>query len=168
MKKLLLILGVFALLTSCQPTQNELSPEKRQEIADTIKKEFNNLMGKNQDFTVENFDRMQQAWVESDDKVWMENPALWLNMMTLMPDKESMEVWRPKPNSTRAATNYFIDEDYVAVISAECAVYVLKGTFTVTSKDGITTDPIPLSGSYVYVMRDGEWKMLHMHQSWED
>ena len=96
----------------------------------------------------------------------MNNPAIWLNMMTLYPTTERInEVWMPI-SDVRSATNYYVDEDYVAVISDECAVYVFKGTFTITDKEGDTTDPVPMSGSFVYVLRNNDWKVLHMHQSW--
>ncbi len=87
---------------------------------------------------------------------------------SVLPSKEKIdEVWRPIC-VVRSSTNYKIDEDYVAVISYECAVYVFKGFFTITSKEGHTTDPTPMSGSYVYVLRNDEWKILHTHQSWKN
>ena len=167
MKRLLIIISLVALICACQTTPKELTDEQRQEIATTIKKEFREIMLDNPDFTVENFEKILAKCVESDDKAWMGNPALWFNMMTLINDKEGMEIWRPKPTSTRAESNYYIDEEYVAVLSIESALYTFKGSFTTTSKEGITSDTIPMSGSYVYVLREGDWKMLHMHQSWK-
>jgi ketosteroid isomerase-like protein len=166
MKQLLLIIGLATIIFACQPMQNELTPEQRQDIANDIKQNFNDWTEKmgNPDYT---WDDSTSMWVESDDEAWMNNPALWLNMMTLYPTKENIdEVWGPI-GEVRSSTNYYIDEDYVAVISAECAVYVFKGSFTITNKEGNTIDPVPMSGSYVYVLRNDEWKMLHMHQSWK-
>ena len=167
MKRLLLIIGVVAMTCACQPTQKEMTPEQRQEVATIIKQDFSDMIEKmsNPGYDLDEF---LSTWVESDDEAWMNNPAFWLNMMTLLPTKEKIdEVWRPIIE-VRSSSNYKIDEDYVAVISAECAVYVFKGFYTITSKEGNTTDPTPMSGSYVYVLRNDEWKMLHMHQSWQN
>jgi len=165
--KLFLIFGLVVFVFACQPAKNqEMTTEQRQEIAKTIRKEVKDILTLQRDFTVENHEKLLLNWVESDDKAWMGNPALWFNMLYLYPDKESLESWRPTPTSTRTATNFYIDEDYVAVISPECALYTFKGSFTITNKNGETTEKTPNSGSFVYVLRNGEWKILHTHQSW--
>lgn len=166
MKNLLLIISLATIICACQPKQNELTPEQRQEIANVIKQNFNDMI-EMMCTPGANWDDFMTIWVESDDEAWINNPALWLNMMMLWPTKEKIdEVWEPI-SEVRSSTNYYIDEEYVAVISAECAVYVFKGSFTNTDKEGNTIDPIPMSGSYVYVLRNDEWKILHMHQSWK-
>lgn len=169
MKRLLLIMGLIALTWACQTTgEKEMTIEQRQEVANTIKQQFQKWTDLLKDHNQENFDKVMYDYVESNDEAWMDNPAFFLNMMTLLPTKEKIdEVFRPIIE-VRSSSNYKIDEDYVAVISAECAVYVFEGTFSITDKDGNTGDDIPMSGTYVYVLRNGEWKFLHTHQSWQD
>jgi len=166
MKHLLLFIGLATIICACQPKPNELTPEQRQDIANIVKQNFNDMietMGQPDAL----WDEGMAMWVENDDEAWMNNPALWLNMMTLWPTKEKIEeAWKPA-TEVRSSNNFYIDEEYVAVISAECAVYVCKGSFTITYKEGNTTEPTPMSGSYVYVLRNDEWKILHMHQSWK-
>ncbi|MBT3242722.1 MAG: SnoaL-like domain-containing protein [Bacteroidetes bacterium] len=165
MKKLTVILGVIILFCACQQTESEMTDEQRQEIASTITQHFKDLM--DQPSTDNWVDEFLSSWVENDDKAWLGKPALWLNLMTLYPDQDKIyEVWKPI-GEVRSSTDFTVDEDYVAVLSAESAVYVFKGSFTITYKEGTTTDPTPMSGSYVYVLRDGKWKTLHQHLSWK-
>ena len=46
MKRLLLIIGVVAMTCSCQPTQKEMTPEQRQEVATIIKQDFSDMIEK--------------------------------------------------------------------------------------------------------------------------
>ena len=167
MKKLLLILGVFALLASCQTKQNDITPEEQEEIAKIIR---SNVQFMVDSLTLNNqatFEKQLETWAETNDKAWVGEPAMWLNMMYLFPSKESIrETWDPSRVS-RQKTNMKIDEDYIAVLSRESALYVFKGVFSITDKDGITGVEIPMSGTYVFVLRDGEWKTIHNHQSWK-
>lgn len=166
--RVFMLLVLLAFVFSCQSNKKqEMTDEQRLEIAMTIKKDFKDMIVSYRDFTVENFEKSLLKWVESDDKAWLGKPAFWFNMISLLPDKESLEAWRPKPTSRRAATDFYIDEDYVAVISPECALYTFKGSFTTTNKNGKISEKIPMSGSYIYVLRNNVWKMLHMHQSWK-
>jgi hypothetical protein len=164
MKKLLTLLALLTLIFACD-VEEKITPEDREAIAAEIKTEFHNwinsMSGSQKEFDM-------SVWVESDDEAWMGKPALWFNMMTLFPDQEKIrEVWEPV-GETRSATNFKVDEEYVAVVSDDCAVYTFKGTFSITDIDGNTGPDIPMSGTYVYVERNDQWKMLHMHQSWKN
>lgn len=168
MKQLLLIMGLVAMTWACQTTgEKEMTIEQRQEVANTIKQQFQKLTDLWKNNNQENFEKWMYEWIESNDETWMNNPALWLNMLNLLPTKEAVyEAWKPGPDS-RSGSNFNIEKDYVAVLSPEHAVYVFEGTFSITDKDGNTGDDIPMSGTYVYVLRNGVWKLLHIHHSWK-
>jgi hypothetical protein len=53
---------------------------------------------------------------------------------------------------------------FVTVISAEAAVLAAQGTVTVTFSDGGTFTS-PFAVSMVFVLREGQWKVLHGHYS---
>ena len=169
MKQLLVIMGLIALTCACQPTgEKEMTIEERQEIAATIKQNFTETMALLQNNNQENFEKWMTTYVESNDEAWMKNPALWLQSLMLWSTKETIyDIWKPT-EGVRSGTNLNIEEDYVAVLSPENAVYVLKGTYSVIDKDGNTSDDYPVSGTYVYVLRNGEWKTLHIHLSYLD
>jgi uncharacterized protein (TIGR02246 family) len=56
------------------------------------------------------------------------------------------------------------EQTYVTVISPETALLTAQGTSTVTLSDGQTFSR-PFAVSTVYVLRDGQWKVLHGHYS---
>ncbi len=169
MKRLLLIMGLIVLTWACQTMdEKEMTIEERQEIASTIKQNFMEMMELFKNNNQENFEKWINAYVESNDEAWMKNPALWFQGLNLWSTKEAIyEVWKPKEGS-RSRTNLNFEEDYVAVLSPENAVYVFKGTYSIIDKDGNTSDDYPMSGTYVYVLRNGEWKILHTHLSYQN
>lgn len=56
------------------------------------------------------------------------------------------------------------EQTYVTVISPETALLTAQGTSTVTLTDGQTFSG-PFALSMVFVLRDGQWKMLQGHYS---
>jgi hypothetical protein len=54
-------------------------------------------------------------------------------------------------------------QQHVTVLSASAALVVSDGETVVTSERGSVT--VPFVQSAVWVLRDGEWKILHSHQS---
>lgn len=168
MRQLLLIIGIIAVISACQPTvENEISLEERQEISSTIKQEFNAMMGGIKHMDKEIFDDWMNYFVENNDEAWMDNPSLWLNMLYHYPTKDDIiKVWKPEGDETWGQ-NTLIEEEYVAVLSREYAVYVFKGTYASIDNEGVEGENTPMSGSYVFALRDGKWKILHIHQSWK-
>jgi hypothetical protein len=56
------------------------------------------------------------------------------------------------------------EQKYVTIISPEAALLTASGTSTVTLPDGRVLSS-PFAASLVYVLRDGQWKVLHGHYS---
>jgi uncharacterized protein (TIGR02246 family) len=56
------------------------------------------------------------------------------------------------------------EQTYVTVISPEAALLTAQGTSTVTLSDGRVLSG-PFAVSLVFVLRDGQWKVLHGHYS---
>lgn len=56
------------------------------------------------------------------------------------------------------------EQTHVTVISPEAALLTAQGTSTVTLSDGQIFSS-PFAVSMVYVLRDGQWKVLHGHYS---
>jgi len=55
-------------------------------------------------------------------------------------------------------------EEYVTVISPETAILTGTGTSTLISKSGDSVSGT-FAFSIVFVLRDGEWKAIHIHES---
>jgi hypothetical protein len=56
------------------------------------------------------------------------------------------------------------EQTHVTAISPETALLTAQGTSTVTLSDGQTFSS-PFAVSMVYILRDGQWKVLHGHYS---
>jgi len=59
------------------------------------------------------------------------------------------------------------DQMYVTVLSPEAALLTAKGTSSVTLSDGRTLAG-PFAASMVFVLRNGQWKLLQGHYSTPD
>jgi ketosteroid isomerase-like protein len=89
-----------------------------------------------------------------------------VNLLTVYPNDDRMrEVWEPIMAGRRSQETVITNE-YVAVLSENIALHVVEGTYAITDTLGNTTEPNRLSATTVWVREDGEWKMVHMHQSW--
>ena len=167
MKKLLCILTAITLLASCQPKDAEITKTEQEEIAEAIKTKVHFWIDSLSENTPEIFEKQLDMWVEDNDKAWVGDPAIWVNMIYLYQNKGSIrEQWNPDV-ITRQRTNFVVDQEHVAVMSRESALYVFKGSFSITDGEGVTGPEIPMSGSYNFVLRNGDWKVLHNHQSWK-
>lgn len=60
--------------------------------------------------------------------------------------------------------NSVYEQTFVTVISPETALLAAKGTSTITLSDGRELSG-PFAVSMVFVLRDGQWKVLHGHYS---
>jgi uncharacterized protein (TIGR02246 family) len=57
------------------------------------------------------------------------------------------------------------DQIYVTVLSQDVALLSATGSYTATLSDGQTQMKGPFAVSLVWVLRDGQWKVLHGHYS---
>ena len=168
MKKSVLFIALIALVCACQKTvPKEMTLEVRQKIAEEIRQHQYKWMSSMEVSNMETFNSFTSEMVQGDDEVWMGNPAMWLNELTLYPNNEVInKSWQPIIEN-RSSTILKADKDYVAVVSPEYAVYVAIGTFSVTDKEGNSAGDIPMTTTSVYVKKNNKWKVLHWHNSWQ-
>ena len=53
----------------------------------------------------------------------------------------------------------------IRVLSPDVAILSAVGEGTYTDVGGVTSDPVGLGVTLVFVKRDGEWRVTHVHQS---
>ena len=53
----------------------------------------------------------------------------------------------------------------VRLISPDIAIYSGIGRGTFQDKDGNISDPVHIGASGVFIRRDGQWRLVHFHQS---
>lgn len=166
----LVLIFCFAFPAKSQDTGSRvgMSQELRQEIAGKVRSNFMEMMKLAENNTIENIYTTFNKYIDTTDAAWMGDPALALNMITLYPDKGSaFTAWAPKDDS-RSGTIYNIEDEHIAVLTPESALYVFTGTFSVIDEDGNMSEEYPVSGTYVFVEINDKWKVVHFHQSWEN
>ena len=98
---------------------------------------------------------------------YVDQPAVFVNRIRVHPTVEDVRgVWEPS-FEVRSAHEIVTEQDHVVVLGEDVALYVYKGTFTVSDTLGNTTGPYPWTLSANWVRRSGAWKILHLHQSWD-
>jgi hypothetical protein len=66
----------------------------------------------------------------------------------------------------RLAAHEEIEEERVEVLSRDAAVLITRGVYTVQLRDGRTTVR-PQVVTTVWARQDGEWRRVHLHESWQ-
>jgi len=165
-KQFFILFCLVVLIIACQPTEiPELTDAQRQAIANEIRQIYQDMMEEAKNINEEIFNKWLDLWVESNDESWLGNPALWVSRLQIIPTKEEIEkLWRPILGR-RASEEREMTDDYVAVLSPNHAIHVLKAKSILTDSEGNTTENL-MTATTVYVKRNGEWKILHYHQSW--
>jgi hypothetical protein len=94
------------------------------------------------------------------------DPALFINRLSVYPTKARvLEVFEPSMAS-RSATHYNVETSSFVVLSSDAAVQAFSGTYNVVDLEGEFSPDYPMTGSVLWVRHEGEWKILHCHQSW--
>lgn len=168
MKKNLLTLFSLILLvgTSCQE-KIELTDTQRKEIADNIRNRTQEWLNTIKEANQENLDMFLDFWVETDEASWMDNPALWVSNLDIVPTRKKMEdFWRPIIDE-RSSHDLKIVKDYISVLSADQAIHVFKANYRITDAEGNIGEEHTCVMTNVYVRKNDVWKILHHHQSYE-
>ena len=54
----------------------------------------------------------------------------------------------------------------VVVLTADAVLQAYKGTYHITNLDGEPSPEYPMTASILWIRHEGEWKIVHHHQSW--
>jgi len=165
-KQFFILFCLVVLIIACQPTEiPELTDAQRQTIETEIRQIYQHTMQEAKNMNEENFNKWLDLLVETNDESWLGNPALWVNRLQIIPTKEEIEkFWRPIM-ARRISEEREMTDDYVAVLSPNHAIHVLKAKSIITEPEGNIWENL-MTATTVYVKRNGDWKILHYHQSW--
>ena len=61
--------------------------------------------------------------------------------------------------------DFRMDVRHIEVLSSDAAAMSVQGVFTATSNEGVTGPERPISWTFVFVKKDGAWKIMQSHQS---
>ena len=159
------VLAAFALtvLAACQPATTELTEEQKAEIAAEVR----DVVGEYTDaIEAADLDGWMSYWSSEPEQFFQGQPALFVNRLTILPTMENIRTAWESAFDARSAHDLVAENEYVAVVGEDAALYVFDGTFSISDTLGNTTEPAPYTVSIVWVRQSGEWKVLHRHQSW--
>ena len=165
-RRFVLQIAVLALvLTACTAAPVGLTDEERQAIASEIHQvTLDDIAAAEQN----NFEALMAGYVNDPSAYFVGDPAMYLNRLTVLSDINAIrEYWEPAM-TTRSATNVSIVNEYIAVLSADHAVQVYEANWSVADTLGNITSEGPMTATTVWIRQNGDWKVLHYHQSWSE
>ena len=172
-KRLFVLFCLVILIVACQPAEETetvetpgLTDVQRQEIAAEIRQIEQELFDMNTLLDEENYNKGMSYWADSDTPEWMGNPAIFVNRTKIITTNEALDEYFRPSIGTRGGTNFTLGTDSVAVLSPDLAIHVYDAKYSITNLEGETGPEYPMAATAVFVKKDGEWKILHYHQSW--
>jgi uncharacterized protein (TIGR02246 family) len=152
--KVILILILVSVVWATQSNKNPLSPEQQKAVEKTVQKTF---------------EQMNQAEIDLDaDKFF--SYILDFDKGLIIQDGQLFKTRREAYEAVKqgfegiSQLKRSYEQTYVTIISPETALLTTRGTSTVTLSDGQVLSG-PFAASLVFVLRDGQWKVLHGHYS---
>ncbi len=153
-------------VAACQappPPEPEFTDADRQAIADEITRLSSEMWAIGEP---ERFEEMMAFWADGAEGFFVGEPALFNQGVRVISTMEDMLSFSEGFVGGRTRTNFFPQENYVAVYSPTLAVQVTQQHFSVTNNDGETGSTFPMSSTTLWVLEEGAWKIAHHHQSW--
>lgn len=153
MSKLILVFTCI-LLSSCCQHKMTLKESDRTEIEQIINEKFSELTNAAEAADVE---KIFSIILENNDGALIRDGEL------LVTRQEALEAYKNGFQRVQGI-KYEIRQKHVHVISPEVALLVSEGTSIATLNDGRTFNT-PMAQTIVFVLKDGDWKVLHIHSS---
>jgi hypothetical protein len=158
-----MILPLMLLTVACQPATTELTEERKAAIAAEVRQAAAEMF---EAAIALDTDRWLSYWPSELEQRYQGQPALFVNRLDIYPTAGRMRaVWEPS-FAARSDHDFATENEYVAVLGEDAALWVYEGTYAVTDTLGNTAEPAPWTVSAVWVRGDAGWKILHWHQSW--
>ena len=143
------------LANACQPATMELTEEEKAEIAD----EVNALHAEFWDaWRATDFDRGMSYFYDSPDLAFAENGVLNYGYA----DMDAK--YRPMFTSV-ASQEITMTDSRTTVLAPDVVCIMEAGTYTVTDTAGVTGPEQSFAYTWIWIRRDGEWKVHIGHQS---
>ena len=147
---------VFAciLFLTCQPGNRQMTDAERAEIEKIIIAKHREMSELSSQLDAE---KVWDFFIENNHGIYAIEGAL-----TLTYD-EAVNSGRESYNSLEWMKTD-MQQEYAAVLSPESALFTGTGTVSGKIKSGDSFS-VPFAITVVYVLRNGEWKAVHMHES---
>ena len=160
-----IVLAAFALsvLSACQTATTELTEEQKIEIASEIRQAVAECWNAAEEVDTERWMSCFSAELEAE---YIDQPAVFVNRINIHRTVNDVRgVWEPA-FEVRSAHDIVTENEDVVVLGEDAALHVYEGTFNISDTLGTTSEYYPYTVSTVWVRKTGQWKILHLHQSW--
>lgn len=150
---IVLIVGGISFLLAAKPYSSDISPVRQKTIQNEIFKVQEKMKA-----AAENFDANELfKYVLDVNDVIIENGQLrWTK-------KEALDITSQGLEGIKKLT-YSYSHKNIKVISSTTALWTAEGVATVVLEDGSSISK-DFAETIVFVLQDGQWKVLHAHRS---
>jgi hypothetical protein len=154
------------IVLGCQPNL-KLTDQKKDSIVQEVKETSRQFwVVNNQKYDSGSLEKFMSFIDEQADQSWVTDPAITIFNINLFRSRADLEnVWR-EMLMIRSSTNVTLLNQFFSVLSATQVLEVNEGDYTLTGTDGKIYGPYRMVNTIVWVNRNGQWKMLHCHESW--
>ena len=149
--------------------QNGLTTEERESIKETVKnqsQEFWNLA--THDYNDENYKKLLGLLVDSDDEVWLGEPAFWIGSNNIYYTKDEIKEGFEWVFARRESTPTKIKENYFAVLAPDLVIEVMAQDYYALLLNGVRGSDYEALYTIVWVLKENQWKILHLHKTQEE
>lgn len=157
-------LALLVLALGCQINQ-KLTDQQKESIVKAVKERSQQFFDINKSYNSESLQKTMNFADENIDKAWLTDPAEVVFDINIIKTRADMQSFWGMAIESRMSTNITMLENHFAVVSRDQVVEVNKADYTITGKDSITSGPYTMVHTIVWVNINGEWKILHIHQS---
>ncbi len=155
MRRFVLAALALTVLAACQPSTTELTEEQKTEIAN----EVNAIHAEAWDaWRAADVDRGMSYYPDSPELTYITDGQLFRGTAAVDDQSRAMFV-------NTASQTITITESYTDVLAPNVVCINAMHTYTVTDTAGVVGPEGVFAGTYIWVRRDGEWKMQSSHES---
>ena len=152
------VFATFAVtvLAACQPTTTELTEEQKAAIGDSVTTVHNDMW---QTWMAKDMDGTMSFFVNSPDIGYGSPSGMYFG------SEKITAFLQPFLNGT-PRVDFPADQRRVDVLSWDVVCVRESGTYSTIDTAGATSQGVEYAVTTIYVRHYGEWKILHMHDSW--
>ena len=163
MRRTLLLTLPLLFAIACQSAPPEMTEADRQAIAEEIKQRSAALFrGMEEPVDVA---ALMAFYLEDADSYFVGEPAVAVFNINPFGGVEDFRGMMERLAASRRGTSVEVTDDRVAVLSPDYAIQVLAANYSITNLEGETRAGWRMTHTHVWVKQNGEWKLLHFHES---
>ena len=153
MRRLLLAALAVSVFVACQPATTELTDEMKAEITTEVQAAINDYTEAWESVDLE---RGMAFTLNSPDAMWVGLGRITRDVFTQQEAIIAQSSWMSLVSAKYAST-----DEQLTVLAPDVVLHILVGTATFTNADGAANE-MDYTYAYIWVHRDGEWKVLLM------